>query len=217
MRRLVVLTAVSVTALACPTRADLIYNQTSDFAASNIHVGSYFGSWIATNNVGLVAAVYDNFTLGGSYSISRVQWQGGYINPNTVTSISAFTITFYSDSGNLPGASIMSQTIPGNANETYAGSVRDVPTFNYNTVPTIPFVAKAGTQYWMSIQANLGVAPEWAWHTGTGGDNRMVTVNTSSVEYVSNVDMAFSLFGNPEIQTVPEPSPFVVALVGGLA
>jgi hypothetical protein len=193
--------------------ADITYNQPSDFNPNDIHAGSYFSSLVATNGNPYTAIAYENFAITGPFDINRVDWQGGYVNPNTPAPVSGFTIGFWADGGGQPGALLLSQTIPGTADETFVGSVRGVPTYDYGTPLATPFTAGPGS-YWISIQANLAVPPEWAWHTGTGGDSRSLEVVNGNQTF-SGVDLAFTLDGEP-VAPVPEPSTLALFGVGAV-
>lgn len=68
-------------------------------------------------------------------------------------------------------------------------------------LPT-PFVAQAGTQYWLSIQASTAEFPPfWGWVFGTGGDGTMAQ-DFNGVRTFFDNDQAFNLSAP---STVPEP------------
>jgi len=73
---------------------------------------------------------------------------------------------------------------------------------------TTPFLAQAGTTYWLSVQATMPFPPQWGWAGGTGGDGIAYQDFLGSRSQLPT-DLAFRL-------TTPEPS--ILALIGiGLA
>ena len=85
---------------------------TPAFAATSIYVqgtdlnGGY-ASQNDTNGLGNFATVYDNFTLSGSYEITAIDWVGSYFNPSQQGQITAWTATFYTDTGGQPGSLVL--------------------------------------------------------------------------------------------------------------
>src|SRR5579863_7235827 len=190
---------------ATSARAGVLYSQPTDDNGS-------FSSQNDTTSGGLgnFATSYDNFTLGTSATVTSVDWVGSYANPPTQGSITAFTLTFYSDdnsvAGGQPGAALETVSIPGNANETSASTDNaGDPVFTYSAdISSSPLLAAAGTQYWLSIVPDMALPPQWGWETGTGGDGIAYQDFLGGRSQLSN-DLAFTLNGTPAGAPVPEP------------
>jgi len=206
---------------ATMVRADVIvYNQPSDFPVTGAP-----GLWASQNDngspgLGNFATAYDNFTLTQTTTISDVHWQGGYFDPPVQgtgpDAITAFTLTFYADAAGQPGTVLLSQTIPGNANETFVGTEPAIGNggnlvYNYSTNLTTPFVANGGTPYWLSIVPNLtfetSTSGQWGWHSGTGGDGSSQQ-DFLGDRFTNPTDLAFAL-SSPTAQ-IPEPASLAV-------
>jgi len=211
---------------ATAARADaIVYNQPSNFPVTGAP-----GLYASQNDngpggIGNFATAYDNFTLAHTTAVSDVTWQGGYFLPPTqgtgANAITAFTLTFWSNNAGTPGVALLSQTIPGNANETFVGSETATTNggnlvFNYSTDLTIPFVANGGTPYWLSIVPDLtfetSESGQWGWHTGTGGDGSSQQ-DFFGQRHTNPSDLAFAL--SSQTAPVPEPASLAVwALLG---
>src|ERR1035441_7107333 len=70
---------------------------------------------------GNFATAYDNFKLGSATTITEANWIGGYYNPQSAGSITAWTLVFYSDNSGQPGSALASYNISGNASESSLG------------------------------------------------------------------------------------------------
>lgn len=187
-------------AVSCAWADPILYSQPSDFPG-----GTVFASQNDTGGgFGNFATVYDDFILPGNDLVTDVHWQGGFFNPGHGT-ITAFTVAFYADNAGQPGAALLTQTIAGNANETFVGNQFFGPVYDYSVVLTTPFATAAGTQYWMSIVPTTNFPPQWGWHTGTGGDG-IGYQDFFGTRSPTGTDFAFALTG------VPEPA--TLALVG---
>jgi hypothetical protein len=200
---------------ATAARADVIvYQQPSDFPVTNAA-----GTWASQNDtavggIGNFATAYDNFTLTKTLPVTGVTWQGGYFAPPNPGPITAFTLTFWSNNAGQPGVALLSEKIPGNANETFVGSEPGTGVgggnkiFNYSTKLPVAFNAQANTTYWLSIVPDLDFSDDpnigqWGWHTGTGGDGSARQDFLGERFTVPN-DFAFSL-SSPQV-AVPEPA-----------
>ena len=203
--------ALFLVASAMPAMADtVLYNQPWD------GTGNVYSSQNDTSGgFGNFATVYDNFTLGSTSTITDVNWTGGFFNPIELGSITAFTVTLWSNSGGQPGSMLYQDVQSGNAAQTGCGivnGVSEICTYSENLLT--PFVAQAGTQYWLSIVPNLGFPPQWGWASGTGGDG-IAYQDFFGVRSQLSADMAFGITG-----TVGggSPEPFTFGLMGsGLA
>lgn len=195
--------------VSSPAAAQIVYSQPSDFPA-----GTLFASQNDPGGFGEFATSYDNFTLAGATLVNGVAWQGGYFNPPSAGSITAFTLTFWSDSGGAPGAALLTQTLPGNAGETFVGLQSGVPIYDYSAALPTAFVASASSAYWLSIVPDLADPPEWGWHTGTGGDGQAVFDFLGSRSPLDS-DLAFTLSGTAVV--VPEPSTLLLIAGAGIS
>jgi PEP-CTERM motif len=201
-------------ALAIPAVADTLYTQGYD-GSLNLLASQ---TDTTPDGFGAFAQTYDNFTLGSAATITNLAWTGGYFNgaPSAITS---FTISFYSNSGGVPGTTLSTVTIAGDANETVLDAADEIFTYN----DTVSFAAAAGTEYWVSIVANIGFPPQWGWSTGTGGDGDAYQCFFGACAPTSDNDpptgdQAFTLSGSAAT-TTPEPGTFILLGTGlvGLA
>lgn len=170
--------------------------------AQNPTYNGAFSSQNDTNGNGNFATSYDNFTLGTASNLTEVEWIGSYFNPPQQAPITAWTVSFYADSGNQPGALIQSFNVAGNGGETFLqnDNVGD-PTYLYGVA--VNFNVAAGTQYWLAVVPDLGFPPQWGWETGTGGDG-IAYQDFFGVRSLLTSDLAFAVIGNP-VNNTPEP------------
>lgn len=178
------------------------------FSQPTNNFGGYF-SQNDTNSGGLgnYATSFDNFTLGSTATIGALTWFGSYVgSPGGIT---GFTISIWADNSGVPNLTslLYSATIAGNAGETFVETdLLKNPEYSYSG--NINFTATGGTKYWLGIVPNLGVPPQWAWESGSGGDGVAYQDLFGSLNKLA-VDNAFTL----STASVPEPSASV--LVGG--
>ncbi|WP_083713113.1 hypothetical protein [Paludisphaera borealis] len=212
MQRIRVATAllgVLVVTGACPTHATPVFDQ-----PTNLN-GAYASQNDPSGGLGNFATVYDNFTIGTGATITDVSWVGSYFN-GAPAAISGFTLTFYADNAGQPGTALATDFIVGNANETSLGlDDQSDPAFSYSAILNTSFAATAGTQYWLSIVADMGFPPQWGWEYGTGGDNSAYQDFFGIRSPIAN-DFAFSLDGVP-LSAVPEPGTLTSACTAVLA
>lgn len=193
---------------ASQAMADLLYQQPFDGS------GNAFSSQNDTGGgLGNFATVYDNFTLGANSNVNNVTWTGEYFNPPTQGLITAWTVSFYADSGNMPGGLLQSFTAGGTANETFLGNFAGFPTYTYSFDLGSDFAALAGTQYWVSVVPDLGFPPQWGWSSGNGGDGNSYQDFFGSRSALG-VDLAYCLNGSTG--RVPESGDTLMLLAGGL-
>ena len=153
-RILVSLAALTLlSAVALPASADVLFSQELDPTLS--------GKWqseTANGNNGFNQG-FDNFSLTTTQMINNVSWTG-FLNPD-FTPVDGFTISFYednfdnSDSPGAVGTLLASTVISGDAGQSpnATPNVGAFGVFNFDTAIT-PFVATAGTTYWISIVGN---------------------------------------------------------------
>ena len=192
-------------AYAGSASADTLWSQPFDFGA-----GGAYGSQYLTNYNFPVYTTYDNFALSSNSQITGVDFTGAFFNPQVHAQISAFVITFNSNSSGQPGSVLLTVNVPGNANETYIGNytLADIPFYEYNVSLDASFAA--GT-YWMSVVAYMDFPPQWGWATGTGGDGVAYVRFGNGVISEVNADLAFDIYGTP---TIPEPATWRMMLLG---
>ena len=179
--------------------AAIIYDQPYD--GSNI-ADAYASQNDSTieDGYGDFAKAYDNFTLDSATSIGKVTWYGEFFRGEP-TPISNFLIQFWSDNSG-PNAELLSETIVGNARETFVEKIGNFNLYQYGMDLSLPFQALAGTTYWLSIQATLDYPPQWGWYQGKGGKGGAyqdyLFGNTGPIP----TDLAFSLASVPEPITI---------------
>jgi hypothetical protein len=181
-----------------------VYSQVANFPG-----GTVASSQNDIGGLGTYTIAYDNFSLGQDTAITDLHWHGGYFNGAGPVPIASFTISFFDNAADQPGATLLSQTIAGNAGETFVGNDFFGPVFDYAVDLSTPFGATAGTTYWLTIIAALPVPPNWGWYTSAGGDG------TSVFEFFGNrdplpFDFAFDLTGT----AVPEPGSCILVGIG---
>jgi hypothetical protein len=191
---------------ACSAHAaDVLYDQPFDGTGNN-----YGSQNDTTGGFGNFATVYDNFTLAGGGAIGGVSWVGDYFNPPTQGPITAFSINFYADNGGQTGGVLQSYGFNGTANEVFhpsSGGASAYYTYEENLLT--PFVAVAGTQYWLSIEPDLGPPPQWGWATGLSGDGQSYQ-DFFGTRGQLPADMAFTLSGS----SVPDQGPYGLLFAG---
>lgn len=167
----------------------------------------YSQPWNGTGNViasqndtsaggaGNFATTYDNFTLsGGNGTISQIDWTGGYFNPSTQGTITGYTINIYANNSGIPGASLYSESVAGNAGETSLGTFFNNPMFSYSA--SANFAATEGVEYWLSIVPDLnGEFPQWGWGESSNGDGSSYQVFNGVAQPPVVGDRAFTLDG----------------------
>jgi hypothetical protein len=186
-------------ASAAHLSADTVFTQPPSAAGGLIP-----SSWCDPQGTDADMYAYDNFTLTVSQTITAVHWRGGYQYGGIYGRLFNFSIAFY---GSIAGGSepnIVNPQLPeiylawydvgGTAGETLFGNVGGIDMYDYSyTLPT-PFVATAGTPYWIKIEASQPSMPDWGIALGTGGDNRHFAFSTGAARfYFSGGDAAFDL------------------------
>jgi hypothetical protein len=191
------LLAAALTLGAAQAQAALVWNQPTDFSTT-------YASQYDPNSFHDFATTYDDFTLGSATDITRVTWVGGYFNTAVQAPINSFELQFWSDAAGQPGSSLMDYVIPGTAGESYLEDNGGASIYSYAADLGSAFQASAGTQYWLSIVANVDFPPQWGWESGTGGDG-VAYQSFFGAAGQAPTDMAFTLCGTGSSVT-PEPS-----------
>jgi hypothetical protein len=208
--RLFAIAAISSMASLCSSAwAAVVYTQPAQSP-----VVSARASQFVTPPGAFTFQTFDNFSLNADTSIGDVHWQGAYFNvliPPTSAPIApnatGFGVNFYADNAGLPGALLSTASFsPSGANESFVGNEFapnlnvTLAIFDYDVVLSVPFLATAGTPYWLSVFAASpppsATDAQWGWTGGTGG-------NGTSFQngFAVNFDRAFSL----TTTAVPEP------------
>jgi hypothetical protein len=161
------------------------------------------------------STLYDDFTLSAGGVIKNVSWYG--TDPGEYsTGFTGFTVEFLSDNGGLPGSVLADNFIGAPAGE-YATHYMGDPgyqLFGFSGTLSTPFTAAPGTEYFLSIAADIS-GGDWYWTTADQGDNGAVGCggDYGNSFYPIDTDVAFTLSGT----TVPEPSTIALALFGASA
>jgi hypothetical protein len=151
--------------------------------------------------------IAENFTLGTGTAIGQVGAWGVYF-PNNIM-IDNYTVNFYADSGNYPGALLHS--VGGSASSVDTG----VDAFGsdvYESTITLnsAFNAAAGTQYWVSITNSTGLGSDWAWITATADFVGRWSPDAGASWLDLGSDLSLRLY------EVPAPSSLALLGLGGL-
>jgi len=204
-RILISLAATLLTAAALPASAGVLYSQRTDPGLS--------GQWQSETSNGSNGfnQAFDDFSLSTTGTINNVSWTG-FLGPSS-TAIDGFTISFYADdfdttdSPGSIGTLLASTVITGTAGQANNSTpdAHGFGVFNFNTAID-PFVATAGTTYWISIVGNPDLnSGDVYWAFSDQGDGSFNTFNNNGVAVIGT-DLAFTLSNS----TVPEPSGLVL-------
>jgi hypothetical protein len=177
--------------------AAIIYDQPYD--GSNIADAYASQNDSTIGGFGDFAKAYDDFTLDSATAIGKVKWYGEFFRGEP-TPISNFLIQFWSDNSG-PNAELFSETILGNADETFVEKIGNFNLYKYGMDLSLPFKALAGTTYWLSIQPTLDYPPQWGWYQGKGGDG-VAYQDFFGENGAIPKDLAFSLASVPEPITI---------------
>lgn len=212
-------TSVTITAMAikpglansAAASATYTINSVSNvvFAYPPLSAGGLIqSSYVSPNGSDQDMYAYDDFTLTSTQSITAVSWRGGYIQNAFGGHVTSFTITFFESiaGGSQPHVVnpqqedtnpvyLVKYTVGGNGGETLAGVFGGTTMYDYRFVLPSPFVAVAGTKYWLRIEASQNTLPDWGIAVGTGGDGQYFRFSTglATFQMIPAGDTAFQL------------------------
>ena len=170
------------------------------------------------------ATVYDDFTVAAASDITAVQWQGTYIDHETLgnnpaaANATSFVVSFYADNGGQPGTQIFTATIPVEAcAQTSLGTVGfnafndpttyQIAFYSYRATLPGPFTAAAGQTYWFSVVGNNGTAtPVWSWYASTADGSTACYQDFQGNRINRPHDRAFALEGTAAAAAAPAVS-----------
>ena len=173
-----------------------------------------------SQNTFFFQGAFDNFTLPSTTTITDLHWRGFYTE-QTLSGVTepsrratSFLVTIWSSDTGTPDAVLFSETFALAAtSETFVssgifGTLGEAFTYDYSGDLANPFVATAGTGYWLSIVANLEFPPFWAWAfadpSATPGDGAHI-LSSNNVQFTpQSGDLSFALTGPG--RAVPEPA-----------
>lgn len=170
--------------------------------------------------------VWDNFTLSSTETITEIDWRGAYTSGGYYGgAVTDFVIGIY---GSIAGGfqpdvlspPLMQYIVGGNAGETpplipggVAQSMHD-----YAFVLSTPFVAAAGTKYWVQIEAAQNGPTDWGLTAGTNGDAScfIAQPGVGDFQYFKVPgDVAFTLLTAGPPSNTPTPTPCAGDCRGG--
>ncbi len=190
--------------------AGIVYQQSAQYPGRQSPWSSSYNP-ITSNNItpGSLFQTYDNFSLTQTATITNLSWQGASFNnadlATTGAPVLGFNVSFYANSGGVPGQSLFSETI--GFTQQAAGPIdlfgngETETVYNYSATLLNGFTATAGTTYWLSIQAITNYPAIWMWTSGTGGDGDSYQVVSSQFgggAFERPGDRAFLLGSAPE-------------------
>lgn len=170
-------------------------------------------------------SVWENFGFENAQIISEVRWRGGYdpAKGGSGGPVVDFTVGIYESirAGSEPDlakAPLVHYRVGSNANETAAGLIAGVETYDYEFVLPVPFEADGATTYWLQIEAFQYGEPDWGLSVGTGtlGDGRHFRGTAWGYFYQLILDDAAIELLSPVVEGA-EPVPEVAASLEDIA
>lgn len=164
--------------------------------------------------------VWDNFTLGSTETITEIDWRGAYTFGGYYGgAVTDFVIGIYGSIGggfqpDVINPPLIEYAVGGNAGETpplTPGGVTQ-SMHDYAFVLSTPFLAAAGTKYWVQIEAVQNGPTDWGLVAGTNGDNFcfIAQAGVGDFQYFKVPgDVAFTLLtaGPPSNTPTPTETP----------
>ncbi|MEK6703850.1 MAG: immunoglobulin domain-containing protein [Planctomycetota bacterium] len=204
----------SVLAASASLRADVLYNQPAT------SVPTITSSYFAPDGSDYDVHVWDSFWLANAGDITEIRWRGGYGGPlpggsNNIVDFQiaiypSITVGYEPDIDRPLFQYLISEDgngQPGNAGETFVGTVDGINLYDYHFVLPQTFLAAGRTNYWVQITAWQSSLPTWGFARASGGNNAhfaLVPTENGDFHYVHRSgDTAYSLIGTPANCTVP--------------
>jgi len=137
-------------------------------------------SWLDPNGSDNDQYIWDSFTLQSNETITQIDWFGVYDplrfgagGPVIDFRVSIFPSIAAGTEPDIANPPLVHYQTGGNAGETSIGTAGGETLYAYAFSLPTPFVASAGTKYWVQIQASQhGSIPDWCLAPGRGGDGR---------------------------------------------
>jgi hypothetical protein len=160
--------------------------------------------------------VWDSFTLQSNATITEVNWFGVYDplrfgagGPVLDFSVSIFPSIAAGTEPDIAHPPLVRYQAGGNASESAIGTAGGGTLYAYTFPLPAPFVATAGTRYWLQIEGfQHGSIPDWCLAPGRGGDSshflRTSGVGGDILYRFAPGDAAFALIGL--IPDIPTPT-----------
>lgn len=190
--------------------------------------GVLVSSWLDPAGSDADMYVYDSFVLPAATAVTEVRWRGGYLYGAPYGHVTNFTITFYASTAGdtqplctnpqLPETYLAFFDVGGIAGETPAGSIGGVAMYDYDFVLPSPFMAAAGTKYWVRIEGVQIGYPDWGIAVGTGGDATHFRFSTGAAQFSFGAgDAAFTLLATnaPTFTIAASESPAGTGTIAG--
>lgn len=170
--------------------------------------GLVVSSWVDPDGSDSDMYAYDSLIVGYNATITEVHWRGGYTQGAFGGHVTNFTVTFFDS---IPGGSQphlgnpqLEDTVPtylakywvgSNAGETFFGTVGGTSMYDYAFILPTPFLATAGTKYWLRIEGSQNTYPDWGIAVGTFDDGRYFRFSTglAMFQFIPQGDTAFTL------------------------
>ena len=176
---------------------------------------------------------FDNFTVATGGTVERVTWRGFWLDLNSPTPAPApspdtlsWNIAFHASGGAAPGAALASETFAAaSVTSTFLGpmvftlgSTFNVLLYELSIDLATPFVASAGTEYWVSVLSlSDAYYPAFALMGATGGDDSSFQQQLGPLMSIVNettVARDRAIFLDGTLRAVPEPATLPLALAG---
>lgn len=165
--------------------------------------------------------VWDDFTLSNGGAISQINWYGGYdpLKSGRGGPVTDFTVSIYPSmaAGTEPAIAnppLVKYQTGGKAGETAFTVVNGIQINQYSFSLSTPFVAEAGTRYWIYIAASQqGSSPDWSFISATGGSgNHYIKTSGAGGDVLYRFapgDVAFTLLGLGSLPMTSTPEVMV--------
>ena len=167
--------------------------------------------------------IADDFAFSTPQTIRQITWWGCYggddfpTHPPIGDDYMRIRIYDPRPEDELPGNILYEQTLI-NPSRVATGNIIDIPgdppEYRYQSDLATPFVAEAGSTYWLEI-AQLGISDSlFRWETtDTGSENDSTSINDIYLDWTPSPGIAFAF----QLSDTPEPHAIVLLGLGFLA